>query len=96
MPTATNGLPTIDDIRQIWRANEFDYIELHDAKILIGPVAFGWSSWVAVIGDPDNASYEWVAQVFDRGQHERRMSNHGWGGTASCLRDALNALEEYL
>lgn len=79
----------------------FDYIDLADAVVLHS-VCIGWHGWIAVIGHPDDASYEWVAKLAGslteepNPSPEYRYSNSGYGGSATCLRDALNALEEWL
>lgn len=86
--------PTIEDLRR-WldlACVRFDFIDLREASI-VHMISYGWAGWVAVIGHPDHASYEWVAQHDPEfaGIAVRRFesSNSGYGSAAAALRDGL-------
>lgn len=74
---------------------EFDYIDCN-ASVPLHVIATGQRGWVAVIGHPEDASYEWVAR--DDGEYygdERvrlKHSNSGYGVSVSALRDGLNSV----
>jgi hypothetical protein len=73
----------------------FDFLDIDTAIVLVS-VDICDEGWLAVIGHPDDGSYEWVAKFRERRETCYRASNAGWGGIASCLRDGLNAMEEWL
>lgn len=70
------------------RACRFDYTDIENVVLLYSiPAGDGW---VHVIGDPNDGSYEWV-YCDDGVRHFRtlRHSNHGYGGCAVAMREAL-------
>jgi hypothetical protein len=75
------------------------YLDIETAIVLVS-VDICWEGWLAVVGHPDEGAYEWVAKFRAAvpGGHETcyRASNASWGGIASCLRDGLNTMEEWL
>lgn len=71
---------------------EFDYIDCNES-VLVHVVGIGMCGWVAVIGHPGDASYEWVARE-DLGDERVKLthSNCGCGSAAVSLRDGLNSV----
>jgi len=96
MATQTQTNPTIEEIRKLFAYRGFKYIDIKESVILHF-VRVGWCGWLAVIGHPEDASYEWVAR--DDGEHtgdnrQRFMaSNRGYGGAVAALRDGLIVME---
>ena len=103
----TQREPTMADIRRGFRhrSAEFECIDLRAAEIIHAIACTG--GWLMVIGDRDNAAYEWVYVRCD-GQHfvgppgyvpraeadeEWTTSNCGWGGAASALLAGLLHVE---
>lgn len=75
------------EIRQAALRWRFLYIDIDEAEVLI-VVPIGMSEWVAAIGHPGDASYEWVARIDDT-KIEYEHSNCGYGCSSVALRDGL-------
>src|SRR5690606_24948347 len=95
----TSRAPTIEDVRRTYlgRSTEFDFLRLCEANIYHTIAVSG--GWAIVIGERDNASYEWVYVRCD-GTHyvgppgyvpraeedeEWEHSNAGYGSDAGAL-----------
>lgn len=77
-------------------ARKFEYTDIRRC-VVMNVVWFGFGGWVCVIGDPNNADYEWIARhdtgFADNGKPARYShSNCAYGCGASALRDGLNAI----
>ena len=57
-------------------------------EITVHVIAVGMVDHVVVVGDPDNASYEWLIRT-PNGERER--SNSNYGSPEAALRDGLTA-----
>jgi hypothetical protein len=73
---------------------EFEYIDCN-MSVPVHVVAVGMRGWVAVIGHPGDASYEWVSREDAEYDGDERVtlshSNCGYGDSVSALRDVLNS-----
>jgi len=103
----TGRKPTMDDVRRGFRARsrEFQCLDLQAADVLHAIECSG--GWTLVIGDPDNAAYEWVYVQCDgthyvgpRGYVPRAEADEVWehsdlgfGCTASALLAGLLHVE---
>ena len=67
----------------------FTYVDFERAEVLL-VMSAGFGGWVAVIGEPDQGSYEWVSQAEVTGDYS--ASDRGYGCMASALRDRLNEM----
>ncbi|MGE0605506.1 MAG: hypothetical protein AB7O62_00160 [Pirellulales bacterium] len=78
---------------QLW----FKYIDLPTAEVLHF-VRNGWDGWIAVIGHPDNGTYEWVGrddaefEGQDKSHRQVKRSDCGYGSSVAALRDGLVAM----
>lgn len=76
----------------------FKYINLADAEIL-QCIDIGMYGWVAAIGHPHDASYEWVGRwesgfVDDPSPPRYEHSNCGYGGAETALREGLLVMSD--
>jgi hypothetical protein len=86
------------EIRHELPASWFEYIDLDTAEVLF-VVPTGQKGWVALIGHPGDASYEWVAHAEPTfvsqlgkdiyGGKRYEFSNCGYGVSSAALRDGL-------
>lgn len=99
--------PTIEDVKRgfRFRSSEFHYISLEHAE-LRHAIACG-AGWALVIGERGGGGYEWVYVKCEgttyiepfryvpckQSEEEWLHSDCGYGGAASCLRDALIHIE---
>ncbi|WP_437227524.1 hypothetical protein SH661x_000403 [Planctomicrobium sp. SH661] len=80
------------DVETHLKSSLFDYIDFEAAEV-IHALHVGFGGWVAVIGNPENGSYEWVWRS-EGGERRLLSSNQGWGCPESALREALKVAME--
>lgn len=85
-------------LQQIRLNCRFKYIDVGEEAKVLHLIHFGSHGWIAVVGHPDDAAYEWVVQpdsefVRQYPLPSLKSSNCGYGGTTSALLDGLIAAE---
>lgn len=89
-------------IRNVLGPYRFDGLDL-DSAVVLHYFSFGCGGWIAVIGHPEDGSYEWVAKHSGSFVSEDlaeipsnySWSNEGWGGSLTCLREGLVAMADW-
>lgn len=80
------------EISEAFKPRQFVCIDLPRA-VIVHAIPLEMRGWICVIGEPSEASYEWIARAQGNfagtSPPSYRWSNQGYGSALAALRDAL-------